>query len=231
MYIEKKYFSLEEVMERWQMPERDVGYLAENDELRLSTRVYDLCLEAGRYIASSGLGRWVWDVCEKYSGLVDLHAGDAYMLFRCAERDLTEFRDLNGDRLRVPEASPPVHVMLGDLLVRREERDRVEQVQGFGAGMLKFGNLAFSTSTDFRNVSWKGTHYRFGEVQARVLRELRRAADEGEPWQSGKHLLTQAGSRSMRMADVFKSQPVWRELIESNGRGHYRLRAELSLPE
>lgn len=39
MRIEKRYFSIEEIMERWRMPERDLGYLAENDELRLSVRV------------------------------------------------------------------------------------------------------------------------------------------------------------------------------------------------
>lgn len=231
MYIEKKYFFLEEVMERWQMPERDLGYLAENDELRLSTRVHDLSLEVGRQCVAPERRRWAWDMCDSYTGLVDLLAADAFMMFRCAELRLTEFRNPNGDRLRVPDARPPVHVMLGDLLVRREERDRVEQTRGFGAAGPKPTRSAFSSSSDFRHVSCKGAHYRFGEVQAQVLRELRSAADKGDSWQSGKELLTLAGSRSMRMADVFKSQPGWRDLIESNKRGHYRLRPDLDRPE
>jgi hypothetical protein len=42
-----------------------------------------------------------------------------------------------------------------------------------------------------------------------------------------KAILEQAGSASVRMADVFKSQPNWRKLIRSDRRGLYRL----ALPE
>ena len=45
----------------------------------------------------------------------------------------------------------------------------------------------------------------------------------GEPWQSGKAILAAAGSRSLKMSDVFKSKKNWRLLIESDGRGAYRL--------
>jgi hypothetical protein len=53
---------------------------------------------------------------------------------------------------------------------------------------------------------------------------LHAAAEAGQPWQNGKALLTTAGSRSLKMVDVFKSKPEWRELIQSDGRGNYRLR-------
>jgi len=52
---------------------------------------------------------------------------------------------------------------------------------------------------------------------------LHEAARRGEPWQSGKAILSAAGSKSLKMSDVFKSQKQWRSLIESNGRGNYRL--------
>ena len=48
-------------------------------------------------------------------------------------------------------------------------------------------------------------------------------AGRGEPWQSGKAILAAAGSRSLKMSDVFKSKKNWRLLIESDGRGAYRL--------
>jgi hypothetical protein len=41
---------------------------------------------------------------------------------------------------------------------------------------------------------------------------------------TGKLILGEAGSSSTRMSDVFKSQPHWRRLIDSDGRGRYRLR-------
>ena len=39
----------------------------------------------------------------------------------------------------------------------------------------------------------------------------------------GKAILAAAGSRSLKMSDVFKSKKNWRLLIESDGRGAYRL--------
>jgi hypothetical protein len=54
---------------------------------------------------------------------------------------------------------------------------------------------------------------------------LDEAATSSNPWREGKLILGEAGSASTRMADVFKSQPHWRRLIDSDGRGRYRLRA------
>ena len=55
------------------------------------------------------------------------------------------------------------------------------------------------------------------------MRILHAAALRGDPWQSGKAMLSQAGSRSLKMADVFKSKKDWPLLIESNKREAYRL--------
>jgi hypothetical protein len=63
-----------------------------------------------------------------------------------------------------------------------------------------------------------------GPVLARVVKRLHDAAISAIPWCEGKLILGEAGSSSTRMADVFKSQPHWRRLIESDGRGRYRLR-------
>ena len=227
MHIEKTYFTMEEILERWRIPERDLAYLAENDQLRLSVRVHDLVVELGRYHGAAPHEKeWIPERTEIHTGLVDLHAGDAHMLFRCAEGYLTDFRLPDGADLRIAEPGIPVHVMLGDLLVRRDERDRLEDLRGFNEVGVCCDRAGFSASADFRHVYCNGTYFRLGVVQARVVRELHRAAEAGAPWQGGKRLLTLAGSRSMRMADVFKSQPRWRHLIESNGRGQYRLKLD-----
>ncbi len=55
------------------------------------------------------------------------------------------------------------------------------------------------------------------------MRALHAAAQGGSPWQNGKAILSRAGSKSLRMADVFKSQKDWRNLIRSDLRGGYRL--------
>ena len=62
-----------------------------------------------------------------------------------------------------------------------------------------------------------------GPIQAKVIRALHAAAISGDPWCSGKALLAAAGAKSRKMGDVFKSKPDRCDLIESNGRGQYRL--------
>ena len=74
-----------------------------------------------------------------------------------------------------------------------------------------------------RRLRCNGQHFRLGAIQAQVVRALNEAAGRGEPWQSGKAILAAAGSRSLKMSDVFKSKKNWRLLIESDGRGAYRL--------
>ena len=56
-----------------------------------------------------------------------------------------------------------------------------------------------------------------------IIALLHHAARDGTPWQSGKDILAKAGLRCLRVQDVFKSHPGWRELIEWDGRGAYRL--------
>ena len=47
--IEKDYFALDELEERWEVPQRDLAYLAENGLLKVSVRLYGAQLEHGSY--------------------------------------------------------------------------------------------------------------------------------------------------------------------------------------
>ena len=47
MHIEKLYFTLPEVIARWRISDTDLVYLAENDKLRLSVRVFHAPVEFG----------------------------------------------------------------------------------------------------------------------------------------------------------------------------------------
>jgi hypothetical protein len=114
-----------------------------------------------------------------------------------------------------------VEVRLGDLLVRKEERKRVEEEFGLEAGSEE--SATFSASEDYREVRFGDLLFHFGPIQAEVIRALHAVQLAGDPWQSGKSILTAAGSRSLRMADVFKSKQGWRRLVLSNRHGFYRL--------
>ena len=51
MRIEKEYYSLPEILRRWSVEEDDLIYLAENNQVRLSIRVFNQLLEFGDYDA------------------------------------------------------------------------------------------------------------------------------------------------------------------------------------
>jgi hypothetical protein len=223
MHIDKSYFTLAEVMDRWGILKDDIIYLAENDRLVLSTRICGALIEFGDF--DEGLDGDCFAVPSEirpYRGILDLYAGDASDVFRLRKRSLTEFRAVGFGYARVVDEPDAVLVRMCDLLVRREERDRVEAECGFKASQ-SLTTTGFSTAAEYQHVLFEGLTFRFGTVQAQVIAALHRAALDGRPWQNGKVILSEAGSRSMKMGDVFKSQPNWRRLVQSNGRGLYRL--------
>jgi hypothetical protein len=223
MEIEKAYFSLPEILQRWSITEDDLIYLAENDELRLSIRVFGLPLEFGDFDEEPD-GRPFRIPTDQliFSGVVDLHACDVFQLFRCGEAYLGEFRSARSDYASLWGEVEPLYVVIGDLLMRRDERDRYEIATGFSAG-AHMEERTFIASRDYSEVRCNGHRFQLGPIQAAVVRALHRSAQAGQPWQNGKNILSEARSRSLRMSDVFKSKNNWRDLIRSDRRGNYRI--------
>ncbi|MAE44933.1 MAG: hypothetical protein CMF63_08150 [Magnetovibrio sp.] len=84
---------------------------------------------------------------------------------------------------------------------------------------------AFTHTADYSEATLNGTPYFInGPIQRKVIRILHKAEQRGEPWQSGKAVLAEAGSRDTKMANLFGHHPCWGSLLESNKRGLYRLR-------
>jgi len=224
MRIEKLYFTVAEILDRWKIPEADLVYLAENDKLRLSVRVFGLPIEFGDHeeTAEGERFRVPWERA-RYNGLLDLHARDVFQLFRAGEIHLRDFRAPHADYATLWGRAEPVVVRTGDLLLRRAERERFEAETRLPAGNGPIEERRFRASPDYQDIRCNGFRFKLGPIQAEVVRALHAAAQAGEPWQNGKAILAAAGSRSLKMADVFKSKKNWRALIESNGRGAYRL--------
>ncbi len=223
MEIEKAYFPLSEILDRWSIREDDLIYLAENDQVRLSIRVFGLPLEFGDYEETPD-GRTFRIPTERqmFNGLLDLHARDVFHLFRAGEAHLSEFRGAHSEYACLWETAEPHYVVIGDLQMRRDERDRHEIRSGFSSGG-QIEEPTFIANRDCSEVRCNGHRFRLGPIQAAVVQVLHRAAQAGQPWQNGKVILSQAQSRSLRMSDVFKSKDNWRDLIRSDRRGNYRL--------
>ena len=224
MEIEKDYFPLGEIIKRWSIQEEDLVYLAENNQLRLSIRVFDMPLEFGDYEEDIDGARFRVPYEQRhFSGLLDLHASDVFHLYRSGETHLNEFRQERTGYASLIYEHAPIYVVIGDLLLRRNERDRFELKSGFRSPGSKQGGPTFLHSRDYKEVRCRGHLFQLGAIQSSVVRALHQAALAGQPWQSGKKILTSADSKCMRMADVFKSKAAWRQLIKSDGRGNYRL--------
>lgn len=225
MEIEKAYFSLEEILERWTMREVDLRYLAENDQLRLSIRCFNLPIEFGDYEDADD-GRHFSIPWEQgyYSGVLDLCVRDVFQLFRHGEVQAGYFRTTRAAYACLWGSREHLTIRKPDLVLRRDERDRFEAETGFSGAAAGPRPQGFQASPDYQEVRCNGCRFQLGQIQAQVVRLLHEAARRGDPWQSGKQILAAAGSRSLKMADVFKSKKDWPLLIESNGRGAYRLR-------
>ena len=238
--IEKEYLTLGEIEERWSLPRRDLAYLAENGLLRLSVRLFGVAIERA-YLEQSPDGRW-FDVPyeqTRYTGLMDLLERDVVMLFQegwVAVEGLYH----QDEFIRLIAPTPPLLIRISGVVVRRAERDRVEAELGLGGARSDTSHCptcvgaavtvrepgASIVTDNCSAVRIGGIELRLGQIQARVVRDLRAAAQSGNPWRNGKELLKAAGSKSLRMSDVFKSKPGWRQLIMSDGRGKYRIVSE-----
>lgn len=221
--IDKAYFTLEELEERWNLPHRDLSYLAENGLLRLSVRLFGVEMEFGVY-EERAAGKWLPVPHERrrFTGFQDLQERDVFRVFRQGQIDVAHFHAPDKAYCYLIEPTRTVSVRRDDLLVRREERDRVESQHA----LVRKGSAAppLQQANDYREVRTAGLLLNLGPVQARVVKKLYEASTSSHPWCDGKLILGEAGSSSTRMADVFKSQPHWRRLIGSDGRGRYRLR-------
>ncbi len=227
MYIDKVYFTLPEILKRWSMSEEDLIYLAENDKLRLSVRVYCVPLEIGEFEETPDGIMYREPTQQRcHDGLLDLHACDVFQLFRCGEIEVRNFPMGPSQYAILQDGTAPIPIMIGDLVMRRGERNRFEKLVGFSKGSGIGEEGTFRASSDYREVRCNGHDFKLGPIQAEVVRILHEALRAGQPWQNGKAVLTAAGSKSLRMADVFKSKKNWRLLILSDGKGSYRLNAD-----
>jgi hypothetical protein len=87
---------------------------------------------------------------------------------------------------------------------------------------------ALLCSADYRNVTFGGQEFVFGDLQAKVVGRLHLAFQSSDPWCQGKTILFDIGAKSANIGVLFKSQRNWKTLIESDGRGKYRLRLNSS---
>ena len=207
---------------------RDLAYLAENGLLKVSVRLYGALLEQGSYEVEDDR-QWftIPEDRSPFHGLQDLRTHDVYRLFHEGSIRVSHFDAPKDSYCVVLKPEDGILVHKEELVVRREERHRAEARHGLG-GRRRTSETVFQQRHEFSEIILGERTFLLGPIQARVVRILHDAASSELPWRHGKMVLAEAGSSCTRMSDLFKTQPEWRKLIQSDRRGRYRLNIRFS---
>ncbi len=232
---ERVFYSINELQDLWELSASDIkyylleGFLTAHVWLPMMS-VYEVLMETegNRIICTKELKHW--------EGYTPLYSHQCRTLYKTGKVYLRDFMcGEDNKKLFLPETANSVPVFASDIVILNEERRRFEKehkfsnlsacrvkIDGRVIGATPFKRPSYFEQA-FRKVHHAGIDFSFGAIQATVLQQLYEAAQKNEPWQNGKKMLERAGSMSFTMQNVFKSNPHWRNLIESDGRGDYRL--------
>lgn len=228
--IEKTYFPLKEVEAEWKLSDSDLLYVVENGNLRLSYRATRLRIEFGEYEeVEPGHTVPVYFDDIIYSGLLDLHASDARTILFRGSSKVKSFHIAPPAFQKVCESLDHIEITRDELFLKKEEKRRFEENMGIIQDNKPDSMPKLVHNPTFSDVCIGNLTFRFGILQANVVRILIEARRSGTPWLPGKTVLSRAGSTSFRLADLFKSQPEWRQLIESDGSGLYRIHPHIRI--
>lgn len=83
----------------------------------------------------------------------------------------------------------------------------------------------FTHSADYGRVTIRGMAFDLSGGLCQIVARLHEASRNLDPWLNGKRLMAECGYSFDSIADAFKRHrdPCWRELIEGNRRGLFRL--------
>ena len=213
-FPKREYLTLEEVAKRWGIDVPQVRYSIYHDKLeaccwfdRRKVDYYEF-EEASPYNHS-------------FSGYAGIYEHDCRRIFRPGDALISSFYILDGGGawFRIPKNIKAALIHPGEVFVRlsacRTFEKRFDLVPAYEATLL-IGNKG-------RELYYNGEPLHFGALQEQVIRLLGDAAKKNKPWVDGRILLERVGSQAPRLRDLFKGNAAWKELIQSDRHGHYRL--------
>lgn len=209
MIVLRAYHDVAWLAQTWSVRLADIAYLGENDLLRLSIRVFD----EGICSSASGVSHATLAAERGYSGLLGLRSPDIFTVFRDGDAIIERLIDPRGNPVTL---QTPKFVLMGDLVVDARERQRFEHLHP---------RLMRDRGSEggFKSFRWAERSYSFTNLQARFLHRLYGAGLTGQPWLNGKCLLADIGSVLVKPGDLFRRKPQWRDIVDHDQRGNYRL--------
>jgi len=229
---QKRWFRIAELAQRWGVTVTDIEDYALDERIEVCVLVADLPAESGWWEDDCGRCFRVPSEYLILNGPQPLSRSSLLEIFRCGQAEVAGFRTSPaGSYLDIQTHVGAITVRREDLIVTREERDRFEREHRLIDGSREPALDGVEHSADFSRVHIAGEWHSFGPRQSAVLRHLKSAGESDHPWVSGKTLLADSGAATMRLIDLFKRKPVWRQIIIADGKGCYRLNPQLLSPE
>lgn len=226
---ERAYDRLHSIFKRWDVSQEDVYYSIENGLLRVCVWMPLRYLERG----AIKHGKFIYEKHEHREGFIGVRPEDFHRICSTGCAKLRIFRSVKDDghilRMAYEPPQPAISVRISDLVVLQEDRVKFEKcyelcpIKMAQNAAMAPAQKEFSASEDYHHIHIHGEEFHLGDVQARVVEQLHDAWQSRQQWVHGKTLIYGAGSRAIRLRDIFKSKSDWSKIIASNGRGYYRL--------
>jgi len=206
------FLGIEDLAQRWKCRESTIEALAETDKLKFYVRPAALEIALANTPA------------ETYKSLLEtlsrMHVDHRYiyLMFNDKEHKIEIARIGDIDVRKI--LSNPLRVGFFDLVIP------MEQIENFELLHVNMANSDYEfkmLSEDFTCFIWHGKEYVFGEQQAKVIKCLWQARENGHPWMYGKTILKNIDSSMDRIKDIFGHNKYWRRIIVSNNKGKYKL--------
>ena len=207
-----EYLSIEELAQRWKCGISTIQTLAETDKLKFCLR--PAALEVALVRTSP----------EQYSTMVRRLASMCidhryvYLMCKDKEHKIELARIGNYDVKEI--LKDPLRVDFFDLVI---SMNQIEDFEFIHQSTQQYEKEFELLSDDFTCFIWHDQEYRFGEMQAKVIKRLWQAREDSKPWMYGKHILRDVESNADRIKNIFSHNKHWRKIILSDNKGKYRL--------
>ena len=238
----RDYFRLNTLLQRWGMDEDRLHHYIETGKLSCCIFLRDSWMNYGKLRLQRN-GERAFQTEEKFCvrGLVGLLPEDCQWIFRDGKTKVSLFYSIKSPDyyLQLKGDNGGRSVKGKDIVILRDELMRFEKENALLAGpkqlavdltqsVIPISHAAgrkdtFTHSPDYRIVVFDGETHRFGDIQAKIVKQLHEASKTDNIWLNGKEAVHEAGGASVYMRDAFRRHKSWRKIIKSDGKGRYRL--------
>ena len=206
------FLDIEGLEQRWKCGLSQIEALAETDQLRFCLRPAALEVALAKF-PTEDYSRTVKKLTNMY-----IDHRYIYLMFKDKERKIEITHVGNCDMKEILKG--PLCVDFFDLVIPITQIEEFE----FTHDRNEHHDHEFRLlSDDFTCFMWHGKEYKFGELQAKVIKRLWQAREDGHPWVYGKRILRDIGSTSYRIRDIFNHNKYWHRIIQSDKTGKYKL--------